>query len=141
MANLSPAGDVLEILADEGVGVIGQTLFDNREPDAGDELLVTVYDTSATQSPEPKFLRDYPSVQIRVRGTVFGYQGAREKANTIKNKLLGRPPTVVGLVTYCGFWMVDDIIPLGYDTRDRPILVLNFRLVAERESGGFRQPL
>ncbi len=87
------------------------------------------YDTPG-QSPDPKWLLDYPSVQVIVRGPAGGYKPAWDKMREVYDVLLGADPRQ----NANGDW-VDAITVLanpsisGYDVRDRPTISGNFRLI------------
>ena len=132
----SPAKDIAQILDDlsdlsgnPDIGTQGTEIFVSEQPNL-ETLTISIYDTGGPE-PNPKFLRDFPSVQIVVRGTVRGYQVAYAKAQNIKDLLLGKDPTLVDDSNYVSFRMLGDIISLG-KVDDRPLLALNFLLVIDQ---------
>lgn len=136
MAN-SPAYDIATFLASNSVGTTGTDIFVGREPAEGG-LAITVYDSPAWRSPNPVYLRDYPSCQIRVRGDKNDYANTYTKAEEVKNVLLGATPQAINGEWYAMFTQAGDITFLGYDDLDHPILTTNWRLVRELSSGGNR---
>ena len=76
-----------------------------------------------------------------MRGTTNAYTTAWTKAQLIKDTLLGADPRVINGADYVLFTQVGDIMSLGYDNSNRPILVSNWRLVREMQSGGNRLSL
>ena len=75
------AEDFSGILVTAGVGTIGATsgwrIGVAVEPDGSGipDTTITLFDTGGF-SPNPKWIIDEPSVQIRVRGSPNGYQAA-----------------------------------------------------------------
>jgi hypothetical protein len=106
------------------------------EPD-GDgvpDYVVTLYN-SGGRSPNPKFLIDFPSVQVRVRGGKNGYTTSRAKAEAIKNYLLGLPSQTIGTVRWVSVGMDGDIADIGFDKKQRPLHTINFRMIVEPPVG------
>lgn len=79
----------------------------------------------------PRWLIDYPTVQIKIRGTANDYQYARTKAILVKNILIGLPSQDVGDDRLVSVTMPGDISFLGYDAQNRPEFVLNLNLIIE----------
>ena len=129
----SPAEDIAEILETDALGTRGTDLFAGQEPERS-FLTITVLDTGGFP-PNPAWLRDEPTVQCRIRGVAGDYTVAWEKAQAIKDALLGRAPTVVGTTDYVFFIQMGDIIFLGYDDNNRPMIVSNWHLARELPSG------
>lgn len=129
MAN-SPATDITTMLVNDSIGVLGTDLFYGREPESSTKT-ITVYDTGADQPAEPKWARDYPTVQVRVRGTPRDYSNAWSTAESVKEKLHSRPPETINGVVYVGIWILGDLIFLTYDDSERPIVVANYRIIRE----------
>lgn len=135
----SPAEDIGAILALDSLGTLGTDIFIGKEPEVN-ILSITVYDTGGFQ-PNPAWLREEPTVQCMVKGLPGAYSTAWAKAQAIKDSLLGRPPTTVDTINYIYFVQVGDIISLGRDEKERPIIVSNWHLARELLSGGHRLPL
>lgn len=91
---------------------------------------VAVIDTPG-QTPNPKYLLDFPTIQVMVRGAVDDYSGAWSKALAIKNKLLGTDPIVFTESRWDGVTMLGDVMFLRYDDNSRPLISLNFRIIRE----------
>lgn len=136
----SPAEDIASILEIDALGIRGTDIFIGLEPEDAGTLTITIYDTGGFP-PNPKWLRDEPTVQCRVRGTAGDYTSAWAKAQAIKDALLGRAPTTVGTTDYVFFIQLGDIISLGHDDNNRPMIVSNWHLAREMPSGGNRFPL
>lgn len=140
MAN-SPANDIATMLANDGIATIGTDLFVGREPDKTGQT-ITVFDTGADQPAEPKWGRDYFTVQVRVRGTPRDYDATWTKADTVKNRLHSRPAETIDGIVYAGVWALGDLIFLTYDESERPIVVGNYRTIREHTTVvGHREPI
>jgi hypothetical protein len=96
--------------------------------------VITIYDTGGS-APNPKWTLDFPSLQVRVRGAKGGYVAAYEKINRIKDELLGLTPQVIAGDSWRSVTVQGDIISLGYDNEERPLLVLNVELIVETGIG------
>ena len=127
----SPAKDVATLLQTEGLGTLGTDLFYSREP-AKSGVIVTVYDLGGRNDANAKWLREYPEVQIRVKGTPNDYSSAWDKIQAIKDVLLGHDPVVINSEwNYIGVWINGDPIHLGNSEDDRAIIISSWRLVRE----------
>lgn len=139
MAANSPAEDIAQMLETDGIGIRGTNIFIGRSPDL-DILTIVISDTGGF-APNPKWLREAQTVQCLVRGTPGAYSIAWQKAQEIKDALLGRSPTVIGIADYVLFVQIGDIINIGVDEKERPLMSSNWQLTRELESGGNRLPL
>lgn len=106
------------------------------------QAVIAVVSTGGVQ-PNPKYLLDYPSVQVLVRGAANGYKAARMQANAIKNLLLGFPSQEVNGDWWDIVLVIGDIATLGFDDNNCPMFSLNFALTIEprAEAGTNRIPL
>ena len=84
--------------------------------------------------PDPKFLLDYPSIQVRVRGDKGKYRDTRLKTKDIKDVLLGCVSQTVNDDRWVSVTMETDPVFLGYDENERPEFVLNFNMIVEPQS-------
>ncbi len=100
-------------------------LFISQMPDTPDAC-TCIYDTGGLLA-EPNISYERPTFQIRVRGARGGYQIAYDLAQAIKIELNGLANTTLGISRYIGVWLDSDIIFVGYDEKDRPLLSINFR--------------
>ncbi len=130
----SPAEDIRQKLIDLGVTV---DIFINSEP-TEPSTVVTIYDTPG-EPPNPKWLLDEPTIQIRSRSEsqATAYSNIRD----IRDRLLGIAQFIEGAKTYIGIWAKDDINFLMQDESNRSIYVTNMRIVTEPDGGGNRLPL
>lgn len=115
------------------LGGTGQwSLWIGKQPTSPDRC-ITIYDGPGL-APNPRWLLDYPSVQIKVRGGQNDYKVAGDKATEVRNRLLGRE-------SYNAFDGLGDRIVMvnaigdvaftGWDDPVRPEFVFNLRLTIE----------
>ena len=83
----------------------------------------------------PKYLLDYPNIQVLVRGAPNGYVEAKAKILAVKDALLGLPTQVVNGDKWVMVKALGDIASLGYDTNNCPIFSMNFTLIVEPATG------
>ena len=141
MANPSEA--IKDLLVTASVGVFnaasGWSIRVSRQSDDPDTA-VTVYDTAGENS-NPRYLLDFPGIQVRVRGDQSGYVAARAKCTDVVNALIGLPSQDIAGDRWVGIWQSGGIISLGYDEKDRPMFSLNFTLIIEPATGTYRESL
>ena len=135
--------DCKDLLVTAGIGVFGATsgwgIYISREPDLPNSV-VTVFDVGGL-TPNPAWLLDYPSVQIRVRGNPNDYIKTSDKAQDVKNALLGLTPQIVNGSNIRGITAIGDIAFLNYDESSRPIFTQNWRFTVQPASGTYRTAL
>ncbi|MHA1809369.1 MAG: minor capsid protein [Candidatus Heimdallarchaeaceae archaeon] len=119
-----PSQDFKDILVDASIGTFGTDIFIGKEPDSPNAC-VTLYDTGGFP-PQVNNKLDYPTVQVRIRGEVRGYQNAYAKAENIKDALHAQGNITQGSTKY-SIWCMSDILFIGYDDKDRPLFTVNFR--------------
>ena len=122
-----------DLLVTAGVGVFaaesGWGIFIGREP--GDpETTITIYDTGGFP-PNPAWLLDFPTAQIRVRGARNGYQAASQKIRDIKDALIGIDSLDLNGDRWVSITMPSDPLSLGFTEEDKPLFVANFNLIIE----------
>ncbi len=139
---VSPAQEFSEMIEDASIGTRGSgdawSIHTGSMPDKPDEIIAS-FDTGSFEPPDPKWSRDFPTVQVLVRGAPEDFPNSRAKADAIKNALLGLTARTVGSNLYVGIYMLTDIIGLGRDESDRPRFSLNFRTVREQPASGNRE--
>ncbi len=81
--------------------------------------------------PDPKFLLDYPAIQVLVRGAKGDYKNARLKTKDIKDVLLGCDSQDVNDDRWVSVTMESEPVFIGYDENERPGFVLNFNMIVE----------
>lgn len=139
-----PSKGIADLLVAAGFtfgGVDPWAVYIGRRPDLP-KAVVTIYD-SGGGTPNPRWLIDYPSVQVRVRGNVNDYEESWLKAKEIKNIILGQPSQDLNGDRWVHFNMAGDIGFLGYDQTNHPEFSLNFNLIIEpaNDIGNNRDPL
>jgi hypothetical protein len=102
----------------------------SKMPDRPDRV-IAIFDSGGTENPNPKWLLDYRSIAVQVRGKVSDYALAYNKALEVKDALLGLPAQTVGGDRWDGVTMISDIAFVGRNENDQPILSLNFRIIIE----------
>ncbi len=129
----SPAEGIKDLIVTEGLATFAATsgwgIFIAREPLSPDTV-ITVYDTGGL-APDPKWLLDYPSVQIRIRGAKGEYQAAYVKARQCRDTVLGCPSLDLNGDRWVSIVGLGDIISLGHDDNERPQFTTNFRLIIQ----------
>jgi hypothetical protein len=101
------------------------------EPDVQDRVIVTVYDVGGG-NPEPKYQRDYPHIQVRVKAKrEYDYPSAYDTQQKVRDLLLGMERQTIGGTLYVGCWQIGDIGSLAPDYNMRSILVANYRFARE----------
>jgi len=139
----SAAMDLKDVLVSAGVGTFaassGWGIYIGFEPDSPDTV-VTLYDTGSFEEPNPAYLLDFPTMQIRIRGAKNDYPGAFSKANAVKEALLGLPAQTINGTRYDGVWMISDVSYIGVE-KERPIFTTNWRIAREPATGTYRASL
>ncbi len=132
-----PAEGIKDLLVAAGVGVFGASsgwgIFIAKEPEKPDSA-VTIF-TTGGPPPDPRYLLNYPSFQVRVRGNVNGYQEARTKIDACTDVLWGLPSQVINGDQWDGVTPIGDIVGLGYDSHNRPLMSFSFSLILEPATG------
>jgi len=135
---------VSAILVAAGIGVLnatsGWSIHYGKASDSPDTT-ITITHTGYSQSSNPKWLLDYPSVQIIVRGSPSDRQAAKNKIIAIREALLGIPAADVTGGRIDGITEISGIAPLGFDAKQRPLFSCNMRIIFEPSSGTYRVPL
>lgn len=143
-------GDIVtqtkDFLVNAGVGAEGglvaaadYDIYAGPVPPTRDALIGIMRGPGA--APNPRWLVDYPAIQIRVRGNKEDYLNTHSKAQEIKDALLGLDSVTVGLDRWVSATMPTDIIDLGRDSSDRQEFALNFDLIIEPAAGSNRVAL
>lgn len=136
---MSPAANIASLLVAQGLGPTANSIFVGRDP-GGTTLTITLYDYAGS-SPNPKYNRSEPRVQVLVCGASNDYAGAYDKALAIKNYLLGLPSQAFGSEIYFAFRMISDITFIGYGANNRPMFTLNFLIYVDGPDVGNRVSL
>lgn len=141
----APSEYVKDILVTKGLGAFGGTadwaIFISKMM-AAPHKAIAIYDTPG-EAPNPKFLLNFPTFQVMVRGSADGYQAAWQKAKDVQDALLGIDPANVTGGRIDGITQLGDIFHNGYDQSDRPLVGQNFRMIFEPSTSALtqREPL
>ena len=119
MANV--AVGIKDLLVTAGVGVFGATsgwgIYIGKAPVAPDSVVSIL--NSGGFGANPRWLLDFPSIQVMVRGDPNGYVAAQQKAQDVKDALLGLPSQDVNGDRFVSITMFGDIANLGFDENNR----------------------
>lgn len=125
----NPPSDLLRTLTSTQIVAAGWAVETGREPKSPDRV-VTFTDTGGEPA-NPKYLLDFPGVQIRVRGAPNGYKAAYAHAKLVKDLVLGVDSQDVADDRLVSVTMISDVQYLGNDEDERPMFSINFRLITE----------
>ena len=139
----APTIDLAGIVETAGAGVQGASagwaIFIGAEQEVPNTV-ITFFDTGGDPA-NAKFLLDFPTVQVRIRGNINGYEEAYNKAREVKDILHALPSQDINNTRYVGVWLVSDIIHLDRDISNRPRFVLNWRIIRQPDIGANRVSL
>lgn len=123
--------DVKDKLVGATVGVFeaatGWGIYIGKMPSSPDTVILVTY--SGGLPSDPKWLLDYPNIQVRVRGAKGHYSGARAKAQQIKDLLLGISSEDHTAGRWVAINLLSDIAFMGYDANERPEFSVNFNMI------------
>ena len=94
-----------------------------------------ISDTGGVE-PNPKWLLDFPSCQIMVRGNSSGYLDTFREAKAVKDILLGVDSQDINLDRLVSVTMNGDLGFIGRDEDMRPLFSMNFALIVEPQVVG-----
>lgn len=94
------------------------------EPDR----VIAIFDVGGNR-PDPRWLLDYPHVQVMVRGKTYGETFTKMK--DVFDALQGRYPGTVNGDNWDGIFANTHPAHIGYDEKDRPIFSVTFKLFVE----------
>ncbi len=119
------------------VGISGWTLEIASLPADPDKVsMITI---TGGEAPNPKWLLDFPTAQVMVRGVVGGYFAAEAEAVAVKDLLLGKASQTVNGDRWVSITMASDVGYLGMDENQRPLFSVNFRFIIEPAASGDTQ--
>ena len=106
-----------------------------------DKQIITV--DGPGQTPDPKWLLDYPVVQVLVRGDEAGYQEAVGKTRNCFDVLQGIDAQTVNGDRWDGIMAFGNPSYIGSDENQRPMFSANFRIIIEPAASALthREPL
>lgn len=131
MAN--PADIIKTLLVSGGVGTFAATsgwgIFIGREP-SKPTTSITIFN-SGGRAPSPKWLLDFPSIQLIVRGAPNRYQDAYTKMRQAYDVLLGADSQDILGDRLVSITAIGSINTVAFDDDNRPVLSLNLNLIIE----------
>jgi len=135
MADVPPSKIIYDLLDDAGSVIASDpdtawSAHISKTP-SSPHAVISIFDTGGF-NPNPALQIDQVTVQVLVRGEPTGYLAAYQKAQDIKDTLLGTDSQDVGSDRVVSVTMIGDIAFLGRDSNDRPELSVNFRMILER---------
>jgi hypothetical protein len=112
-------------------GTLGTNMFYGRMPDNPD-VCITLYEYEG-QPPMQNFgasafSLEMPRVQVVTRASREDYPTARDKAVAIRALLAAMTEVTVGDKRILRVQSLGSVVPLGYDTNDRPKFAVNFQV-------------
>lgn len=129
----APSVGIKDLLVAAGDGVFaattGWSIHIGKEPTTP-HTTITIYDSGGL-TPNPAWLLDFPSIQVRIRGAPGDYIGAQQKIVDCKNTLLGLPSQDLNSDRWVSVRQIGDINLIGYDDSNRPMFTMNFSLIIE----------
>ena len=126
----APSTGIKDLLVAANLGAFGSgvwPIYISKMPDTTDQC-IAIYD-SGGQSPDPKWLLDYPNVVVMVRAKT--YPDASSKIRAIRSKLLGLPSQDLNGDRWVSVTQLGDIVDVGRDEKDRQVLTTTYRLIIE----------
>lgn len=102
---------------------------------------------SGGRAPNPQWLVDYPTVQVKIRGGENDYEalaggaGTDGKVDDVVNALLGLDSQTINGDIWVSVSMIGARNFVGYDDNSRPTFSLNFQLIINPSSGTYRESL
>lgn len=130
-----PPSEHLKDLLETHVGTSGWSVEIGIAPDSPDKV-IQIVDTGGWDDPNPKYLRDFPTCQIMVRGETNKYLDAFRESKAVKDILLGVPSQTINLDRLVSVLMRGDSAFIGLDELDRPLFTSNFALIIEPQLVG-----
>lgn len=132
---VSPATSIKDIIVTEGLAVASnpstsQWLVKVSRLTEDQDRMLSCFDTPG-QNPNPKWLLDFPTAQVMIRGDIDGYDAAWTKGKQVQDVLLGRDPEVVNGDSFYSITGLGDLVFLRYDEKNRPLFSVNFRIILE----------
>jgi len=128
MPELPPSQGAKDLLAAHA-GVSGWAIEIGAMPDTPNKVIM-ISDTGG-QTPNPKWLLDFPTIQTLIRGEVSGYLDTFTEAKAVKDLLLGIDSQVLNGDNWNGITLNGDLRFIGRDKSSRPMFSVNFALIIE----------
>ena len=128
MAELPASVGAKSIIAAHAAGS-GWQIEVGAMPDSPDQI-ISINDTGGLE-PNPKWLLDYPTLQVMVRGETSGYLETFVEAKAVKDLLLGITSTDINGDRWVSVTQNGDLGFIGRDEKMRPLFSVNFALIIE----------
>ncbi len=125
-----PASEHLKDLLATHVGVSGWAIEVGAMPATPDKVIM-ISDTGGWDDPNPRYLLDFPTCQVMVRGEANGYLDTFREAKAVKDNLLGVPSQDINNDRLVSITMRSDAGFIGRDEKQRPLFSINFALIIE----------
>lgn len=138
----APSEGALQVLENSGI-LSGTWVGKISQVPTSPNTSIVIFDTGGAP-PNPAWLYQEPYIQVQVRADPGGYSAARAMAKNVQDALLGMDPlTFDDGDRWDGVTGVGDIAFLQYDELNRPLFVVNFRILYEPATNALthRQPL
>ncbi|PHR87487.1 MAG: hypothetical protein COA78_37070 [Blastopirellula sp.] len=133
MAEISPAEGIKVIIEAAAIASLSDwSIAIGSGLDITDRL-ITIKDTGGLPA-NPKWLLDFPAVQIIVRGQANEYSAIWAVAKTIKDICLGVTSQTISGDRYVSITIGSDIEFIERDDNQRPTFTLNLRLIIEPQT-------
>ena len=121
--------DVAQMIADDGIAVMGDNLFGGEEPPASVVAdCVTIYDIGGSEQDDTLAI-DTDMVMLRAR--CVAYNDGYNLLSAMRRFLQSKSAVVVNETLYVGFWVIAAVTHLGKDENDLHIWTLNLRVMRE----------
>ncbi|MEE8599215.1 MAG: minor capsid protein [Dehalococcoidales bacterium] len=135
------ASEHLKDLLATHVGTSGWAIEIGTMPSTPDRV-IKIMDTGG-DTPNPKWLLDFPSCQVMVRGNASGYLDTFREAKAVKDILLGVDSQDINGDRLVAVNMQGDLGSIGRDEDMRHLFSMNFSLIIEPQvvSNSNRQAL
>ncbi len=134
MAENPPSVGIKDLLTTH-VGTSGWQLEVGTFPDTPDRVIM-ISDTGGFE-PNPKWLLDFPTVQVQVRGKANGYLDTFREAKAVKDLLLGITSfTSADNDRWVAINQNGDMAFIGRDDGMRPLFTINFAIILEPQVVG-----
>ena len=124
-----PASEGAKTILTSHVASSGWQIEVGQMPDKPDKVIM-IMDTGG-RTPNPKWLVDFPSLQIMVRGPINSYTATFREAKAVKDLLLGITSQDILLDRWVSVTQNGDLGCIGRDANMRPLFSVNFALIIE----------
>ncbi len=137
MPTANPMSEHIKALLASYVATSGWTVEIGQLPDEGVAQVIAIIDTPAPPA-DPKWLLDFPTVQVIVRGEPNAYLATWREAKSVKDVILGVTSyeTEVDGDRIVSITMAGDIGYLERDKSQRHLFSMNFNMIVQPFASG-----